>query len=1227
MNMLRNILKLMGAGLVAVALFNCDVNNSGGGGPALPTTVGPADTTLPGSLSKLIASTNFGTTYTDSIAAGGVVWYRIKVQKDSVYNVACIGEPITGTGTFTDTKITILASSSVGQIAFNDDVGTDSDPSVTFKAPDSGYVRVKIEGGKATSAGSFELRVTQQDGFEPDDDFKLATLIPSDSTVQAHLTSGYDEDFFKLNVEAGKLYKVSVLSNVTMYGYAYAGDTSASATNIQSWTISASTTTPTSFVLEPTSAGVYYFSTTAYSTSTTKGIYKIAVKASVGDTFESDNGLTKASTLTVGASAQNRYLAKSDVDWFKFAADSGKFYTISFPSNPFGSVSTSFLNADSAVVPVTQTSISSVGGGTFACTKSGTYYVRVSSSSIGLYSVSLSATTTIPSWYSSASDAYESDNTLSTASTLKADSTVARHTLAYGDEDWTKIAIDSGKSYQFTLNNTGSYSCYFTVFSADSAVIISSTYASYGSLTSVLYTARRSTNVYVQVESGTSGTNYQLIVQPAATDSFESDNTQASAKPLSTDSVYFKHTLPGGDNDWLVMRTIPGSTYEVYSTSSSPYMNFYDAQGGSMSKYSLSTNSGMAYAVVAKDTLTWVKMYPYSSTTSTVSYSIAATKTPVDTFETDNSFSKAESLATDSTVQTHLTDVGDVDAIKLNVQAGKLYKVSIQASNSMYGYGYGADTTSSYLQYWSISYVTSTTSTPTTFTIEPTTTGLYYLKLSSSASSAIRGWYKIAVTETVGDAFEPDNGLTNASTLTAGGTAQSRYLGKSDVDWFKFTADSGKFYTVSFPTNALSSVTTSFLTADSVVVPVAQTNLSSYTGGAFACTKSGTYYVKVSSSYSGAYTVTLTATTTTPSWYLASDAYEPDNKLSTASVLKADSTVAKHTMAYNDVDWTKIAVDSGKTYLFSVKNSGSYSCYFSLYSADSAVITSSTTVSYGSTLSSVYTARRSTDVYVQMTSSSSGTNYQLSVQPAPTDSFELDNTLGTAKTLPTDGVAQQRVLFGSEDWIKVHLDSAVSYQIRTENFGTYATMYTEIYSADSAILGSSVSTSTGGAYIRTYKAAKATDIFVRAYVSSSYLSSYATPYTILVRPEPKDTFEADNGLSLAKPIEVNATAQYHLMSSADQDWVSFPIDSGYTYTVTAKSLTSDYMYLYLYTADSAVVGSYSYGATPSLTTVGRRKTTYFAKVTSYYTSVTTPFGYEINVKSVAPVAARSLVVE
>jgi len=866
MHMLRTTLKLMSAGLIAVALFGCDVNDNNGSGSS-PSIIGPADSTLPGSTAKLITIT--GTSYNDTIAAGGIDWYRVKVEKDSVYRVSCVGGYISATSSYTDTKITILSSSSTAELGSNDDVGTSSDPSVTFKAPDSGYVRVKIEGGKATSAGTYQLRVLQLDRWEPDDSLKAAVA-------------------------------------------------------------------------------------------------------------------------------------------------------------------------------------------------------------------------------------------------------------------------------------------------------------------------------------------------------------------LGTDSVYVRHTIAGGDVDWSVIKTTKGLSYEVYCTSSSPYMYLYDSKGYSLSGTSLSV-SGMAYTFVATDTLAYVKIAPYSSTSTSLSYGIAAYKAPADSYEPDDVFSKATLLPTDSTVQTHMTTGGDDDLFKLNVQLGKIYKVSVKAPYTMYAYGYGVDTFyTSNTQSWSLY---TSTSAPSVFTIEPTETGVYYFDLSPYSSSSGRGTYTIAATETVGDSYESDDGLTKAVALTSGGATLNRYLSKNDTDWFKFTADSGKYYTVAYPTNSLSYIYTYFYTADSAMVPSAQTSLSSYTGGSFVCAKSGTYYVKVMSSYTGLYSASLTSTTTLPSWYSAPDAFEPDNKLSTASVLKADSSVAKHSMVYGDEDWTKVSVDSGKTYVFSVKNTGSYNCYFYLYSADSAVISSSTTAYYGETMSSVYTARRATDLYVRITSGSSTTNYQLSVQPAPTDTFESDNGLSTAKTLALDGVAQNRILYGSEDWIKIHLDSAGSYQIRTENLGTSTYLYNEIYSADSVVLSSYVSVGTSSSNLRTYKATKASDIYVRVY--NSYLNTYVTRYTILARPEPTDTFESDNGLSTAKAINTDGVAQYHLMTSTDQDWVAFQIDSGYTYTITAKSLTSDYMSLYLYTADSAALGSYTYSSAPYVTVLGRRKTTYYAKVISYYTSITTPFGYEITVKAVAPVAvaARSPVVE
>jgi hypothetical protein len=131
-------------------------------------------------------------------------------------------------------------------------------------------------------------------------------------------------------------------------------------------------------------SGDYYLNVARYeSLDTTPVSFTLAAMADVVDSFENDNTLKSAKSITVDGPSQARLLNWKDQDWISFQADSGVGYLVSAlitddAGGGYMYLNQSLYNSDSTLLGQISTPERPYD---FWCSKSGTYYMKIETQS------------------------------------------------------------------------------------------------------------------------------------------------------------------------------------------------------------------------------------------------------------------------------------------------------------------------------------------------------------------------------------------------------------------------------------------------------------------------------------------------------------------------------------------------------------------------------------------------------------------------------------------------------------------------------------------------------------------------------------------------------------------------------------------------------------------------------------------------------------------------------
>lgn len=673
-------------------------------------------------------------------------------------------------------------------------------------------------------------------------------------------------------------------------------------------------------------------------------------------------------------------------------------------------------------------------------------------------------------------------------------------------------------------------------------------------------------------EAGKSGPvwiSISTMIDGVAVDRYESDGSYSKASAITTDSAIQQRTLTANDTDWVKFVGEPGVRY-MMSTNGDPstYIAILDSTMAVITSNGSSDSVNRVTFNCQRKGTYYARIRGYYSSSSTGVYQLAlyvdpATRIPDDSFEPDNFMTYAKTIATDSTIQDRTLRAEDRDWIKFRAIAGKVYLVSSNDAGGLYLELYRKDS----VRLTSDSDIGSRDSARIEWLC--TSTDDYYIRASGYMTSTY-GAYKIAVDtlakSSLVDEYELDNTPAQAKTIPADSTVQSRTLTINDTDWVAFTADSGKWYRIE--TYGVTDTYLELFDTDTSYITDDDDDGVSYNAMIdFYCEKKGRYFVATTvADRSGDQSEPYRLAVRPLARAAVVDSLEPNHTLSTAKAIRTDSTPQGHYMNGSiDKDWMTFHADSGTSYLLETKSS--LDLWMGVYRADSTYITSDDDNGDGYNPRIAWTCTRTGEYYTQVYTRSSGDfgSYTAMISTIKPDSFELDNSLSSAKPLPLDGRPHQHTLpIGDADWSTFRADSGAWYRFELKTTASSADLWMRLFTGDSLYANQTTEvfySSASGVINWQSRTTGTYAVAVTHYYSSSQVSS---PYTLAASIDSSripDSYEPDNAIAAAKSITADSAIQQRAISANDTDWVSFEAEAGKTYVAETHGSTNTYISL------------------------------------------------------------------
>jgi hypothetical protein len=489
----------------------------------------------------------------------------------------------------------------------------------------------------------------------------------------------------------------------------------------------------------------------------------------------------------------------------------------------------------------------------------------------------------------------------------------------------------------------------------------------------------------------------------------------------------------------------------------------------------------------------------------------------------------------------------------------------------------------------SVVYLTITSSTSNSgsyaWTVPSTITSgsSYRIKVSSYYDIGIYALSKkFTIAGTKPDSYEPDNQRDSASTLVVG-TAQQHTITLGDTDWVKFSADSGSLYIIQ-DSGAAGFRTYTYLYYGT---ETSYTNYS-YTSTAgtmlwqWTCPRSGTYYAKNFSYYSGyggAYSFEITK-------------YDP---LTSVKFTSPDTATPWAAGSSYTISWTpNAAVFGSYVYLYLYKGN---QLVYTIYSG-----TVNNTGSYSWTIPSGLATGG--DYRIKMASYSNlaitGFSSNFTISGLTPDAYEFDNVRDSARAL-TLGVSQQHNLtYSDTDWVRFSADSGSRYVVSSAGASTiYAYLYLGAATSYTTYFYSS--SSAGGMLNNSpWTCASSGTYFMRI---TPYYSGTTGAYSLKVVK-----FDSSTAASFSNPVSTTA------WSTGSAYSITWSADTALFSNYVTLSLYKGALNLLTIASDVSNAGTYSWTVPAGYLT----GTDYRIKISNYSNSSIYAYSQPFTVSGVTP---------
>ena len=695
---------------------------------------------------------------------------------------------------------------------------------VRVAAREEGENAYNLRYGAAPPPPPPPANVSEPEGQDFSADISTEGRVLVGGSATGEIDTGGDRDWFAVDLEAGKTYRIDqkggwtgdgTLWDPQIYGIHDAdGKYIADTGNDDGWTrLSART------FLTPADTATYYVAAGAHAMK--QGTYTLSVAEVGADDFYADTGT--AGTVAVGGSATGEIERPGDRDWFLVTLDAGKTYRIDLKG---------YKTGDGSMNKPYLRGIHDAMGNLIDGTSNDDVYVRTSLAASGplqnsrvFFSPSADATNYVYYVAAGGQDQSTGTYTLSVAEipddfTAGTDTTgtVAVGGSAAGkidfprEADWFAVTLEAGKTYRIDLkgSSTGDGTLknpYLRgVYDASGNLLAGTGDDNGGSgLNGQTFIAPAKTATYYVAAGGHAneqGTYTLSIAEVEGDDDFAAGTGTAGTVAVGG-SVTGEVERPG-DRDWFAVSLEKGKNYQVDlkgfgtgdGTLDDPYLHgIHDAQGNLVvgttdDNGGDGLNSGLLFAPTQSGTY-YVAAGNQGDHAGT--YTLSVTEIP-DDLAADTSTEGRVSVG--GSAASEIERPGDRDWFAVDLEAGKTYRIDQKGGWTGDGtlwdpqiYGIH-DTDGKYIANSGIDDGGARLNARKFFT--PAEAGTYYVAAGGHAIKI--GTYTLSVAEVGADDFAAGTGT--AGTVAVGGSATGEIERPGDRDWIAVTLEAGKTYRI-----------------------------------------------------------------------------------------------------------------------------------------------------------------------------------------------------------------------------------------------------------------------------------------------------------------------------------------------------------------------------------------------------------------------------------------------
>ena len=423
----------------------------------------------------------------------------------------------------------------------------------------------------------------------PQDDFEASVRttgrVSVGSSIMGEIESGHDVDWFAVELEAGKTYRIDVMGKVSsgnpnaaltdpvLEGIYDAGGKLIPRTHDDD---SSLTRWDALKLFTPETSGTYYIAARGDSTygATHTGTYLVAVRESEDDYPES---VSTTGKVTVGGSATGRVDVPNDRDWFAVELEAGKFYRIHVKGADTGDGTlpdpglAGIYDADGTLIPGTSDDVSGEGDNAlkfFRPPTSGTYHFAATS---GTFGTMRNETGTYTVAVEEAKDDYAASVATTGRVTVGGSATgeITPPVNGQRDHDWFAVQLEAGETYRIEVNSGRLPDPALVGIYDANGEFIPGTSDDNGGFrwnSRKLFTPDTSGTYYVAATTGPTGVNHDVDTGTYTVTVDKKDDYAASV--ATTGKVAVGGSTTGkidelGDRDWFAVELEAGKVYRT----------------------------------------------------------------------------------------------------------------------------------------------------------------------------------------------------------------------------------------------------------------------------------------------------------------------------------------------------------------------------------------------------------------------------------------------------------------------------------------------------------------------------------------------------------------------------------------------------------------------------------------------------------------------------------------